>query len=100
MCSRDTRDICEPVRGSVVAVKWSDDKQRMYYRASVTAVNLDKKKAKLLLLDYGTRIVEDWTNITWLSHEVRNLPVYAVPVILTGVPEASPKRFASFIEEL
>ena len=36
-------------------------------------LNLEKKKAKLLLVDYGKRIVEDWANITWLPHEVNYL---------------------------
>ena len=56
----------------------------------MTATNSERKKAKLLLIDYGLRIVEDWAHITWLPHEVRKEPVYAVPVILDNVPATSP----------
>merc|ERR1719319_2155050 len=100
MCSRDTREYKEPIIGSIVAVKWSQDEGNMFYRASVTAINQETKKAKLLLVDYGKRIVEDWENMTWLPHEARKAPMYAVPVLLKDVTSSSSRQHSQFIQNI
>merc|ERR550519_311833 len=100
MCSRDSRDYREPMIGSIVAVKWTQNKGKMFYRASVTAINPEKKKAKLFLVDYGNRIVEDWTNITWLPHEVCRSPMYCVPVVLADVLPSLSRQHSEKIEDV